>query len=172
MVGSSKMGRATYVPEDDAVWLEYFLSQAMQVGHGGLGGFEGIPYQRGHGLGSFFARLFRSILPVAKRVGKSALKTVGKEALAMGANVAGDLARGKQLGESMEEHGRHAAGNLLDKAGASIKRKKGGGGSQSGGSIGQRSVVSTTCSVAKKRPRKQKPSKSTEAKKRKIDYWS
>ena len=161
------MGRANYIPEDDTVWLEYFLSQAMQVGHGGLGGFEGIPYQRGHGLGSFFARLFRSILPVAKRVGKSALKTVGKEALAMGANVAGDLARGKQFGESMEEHGRHSAGNLFDKASANIRKKKG----QSGGSIGQRSVVSTTCSVAKKRPRKQKSNSSTAAKKRKIDYW-
>ena len=159
------MGRVTYIPEDERLWLEYFLTQAAQVGHGDLGSFQGIQYQRGHGLGSFFARLFRSILPVAKRVGKSALKTVGKEALAMGANVAGDLARGKDFAVAMEEHGRESAGKLFDKASASI-RKQG----QSGGSIGRRSVVSNTSSVAKKRKRKTSK-KPTRAKRQKIDYW-
>jgi hypothetical protein len=61
----------------------YYLDQAKQTGHG-LNGYQGIAYQRGNGLGSFFGRLFRSILPVAKRIGKSALKTVGREALDMG----------------------------------------------------------------------------------------
>ena len=158
------MGRAIYIPEDEAVWVEYFLNQANQTGHG-MDGFQGsIQYQRGHGLGSFFARLFRSILPVAKRVGKSALKTVGKEALAMGANVAGDLVRGKHVGESLEEHGRNAAGNLLKKAGKGIKRKATEKNIQSGGNIGKRSVVSTTSSVTKKK-------KTEKGKKRRTDYW-
>jgi hypothetical protein len=159
------MGRATYIPEDEELWVEYFLTQAGQVGHGDLGGFQGMPYQRGHGLGSFFARLFRTILPVAKRVGKSALKTVGKEALAMGANVAGDIARGRQFGETIEKHGREAAGNILDKASANIRNPQ----VQSGGSIGQRSVACTTSSVVKKR--KQKTGTKKRTKKRKIDYW-
>jgi hypothetical protein len=159
------MGRSTYIPENEEIWLEYFFTQAGQVGHGGLGGFQGIPYQRGHGLGSFFARLFRAIMPVAKRVGKSALKTVGKEALAMGANVAGDVVKGKHFEEAMETHGRQAAGNILDKASASIRKAQQ---VQSGGNIGQRSVVSTTSSVK----RKQKPAtKKRRSKKRKIDYW-
>ena len=157
------MGRTTYIPEEEIIWLDYFLSQATQVGHG-LGGFQaGNPYQRGHGLGSFFARLFRSILPVAKRVGKSALKNVGKEALAMGANVAGDMVRGRQFGDAMEQHGKHAAANLLDKASSSIKN------SQSGGNIGTRSVVSTTSSI-KKRKRKPTTTDKGTRKKRKIDY--
>ena len=158
------MGRATYIPEDEELWAEYFFSQAGQTGHGDLGGFQGMPYQRGHGLGSFFARLFRTILPVAKRVGKSALKTVGKEALAMGANVAGDLVKGRQFGEAMEEHGREAASNVLNKASASIRKPP----VQSGGSIGQRSVVCNTSSVSKKR--KRKPAKKR-TKKRTVDYW-
>lgn len=140
------MGRTTYIPEDERIWLEYFLSQAGQTGHG-MDGFKGFQYQRGHGLGSFFRRVFRSIFPVVKRVGKSALKSAGKEALSLGASVAGDLVKGRELGNSLEEHGRNAAGNLLEKAGASLKRKAG----QSGGSIGQRAVVLRTIPVKKPR---------------------
>ena len=158
------MGRITYIPEAEAIWLEYFFGQATQVGHG-LGGFQGSPYQRGHGLGSFFARLFRSILPVAKRVGKATLKTVGKEAMAMGANVAGDVARGRNFGESIEEHGRKTACRLLDKASSSLKE------AQSGGNIGQRSVVSTTSSVGKKKKRKNTRKTTPKSKKRRTDYW-
>lgn len=143
------MGRTVYIPENERIWVQYFMNQAIQTGHG-LDGFQGLPYQRGHGLGSFFARLFRSILPVAKRVGKSALKNVGKEALSLGANVAGDLVKGKQFKDSVEEHGREAAGNLLQRAGRTVKRRKTG---QSGGGIGRRSVVSKTRSVQKTKKR-------------------
>ena len=153
------MGRTIYVPENERIWVQYFLNQAIQTGHG-MDGFQGLPYQRGHGLGSFFARLFRSILPMAKRVGKAALKNVGKEALSMGANVAGDLVKGRQFEDSITDHGRMAAGNLLHKAGRSLKRKKGG---QSGGSIGRQSVVSKTRSVnPRKKPRKTKKRKITD----------
>jgi hypothetical protein len=160
------MGRGIYIPEDEDLWLEYFLTQAGQVGHGNLGGFQGIPYQRGHGLGSFFARLFRTILPVVKRVGKSALKTVGKEALAMGANVAGDMVRGRDFGQAMEEHGRESAGRLIDQASTAVRKSKG----QSGGSIGYRPVGCSTSSVYCKK-RKRKATRKVQKKKQKIDYW-
>lgn len=117
-----------YVPINDQFWSSYYLAQAKQTGHG-LSGFEGIPYQRGHGLGSFFRGLLRMIVPVAKTVGKSAIKAIGKEALSAGANIAGDLVRGRDLKQTVKEHGRNAAGNLLTKAGTKL---------QTGGKLGKR----------------------------------
>lgn len=145
------MGRAVFIPLNDKVWYDYYLDQAKQTGHG-INGFQGQSYQRGNGLGSFFGRLFRSILPVAKRIGKSALKTVGKEALGLGANFIGDLATGRDAQESIKEHGLQSTKNLLKKAKKAI-------GNQSGGRIGKRKVVSTVSTVAKKPRRQQKPKK-------------
>jgi len=108
--------RAEYIPLSDEDWLEFYLSR--QVGHG-LDGFEGMAYQRGHGLGSFFKGLFRLILPVAKTVGK----TFGSEALSAGANIAGDLVRGRSAKEAFEDHGRTAAANLMDKTASHIRQR-------------------------------------------------
>ena len=124
--------RVVYVPVGEQFWHSYYLGQAKQSGHG-LSGFEGAPYQRGYGLGSFFRGLLRMIVPVAKSVGKSAIKAVGKEALAAGANITGDLVRGRTFKDSVKEHGRKAAGNLLTKAGTKVK-------GQAGGKLGRRVV--------------------------------
>ena len=70
-----------------------------------LGG--GLPYfvgskiqQRGHGIGSFFANLFRNAIPLIKR----GLGLVGKTALNTGLDVATDVIRqGKSLRESAEQ---------------------------------------------------------------------
>ena len=134
------MGRIVYVPENDKVWTDFYNSQIQQYGHG----FQGIPYQRGHGLGSFFGRLFRAILPVAKRVGKSALKTVGKEALNMGGNVVDDLIQGRDIKESMKDHGLHSTKNLINKASSALKN-------QSGKGIGKRPVGPSKTVVPNKR---------------------
>lgn len=145
------MGRVVFVPINDKVWFDFYLDQAKQTGHG-IGGFQGTAYQRGNGLGSFFGRLFRSILPVAKRIGKSALKTVGREALDMGANVIGDLSQGRDVKESMKQHGLKATRNLINKAGQVVQN-------QSGGRIGKRKVASKVSPVASKKPRKKKSKK-------------
>ena len=134
------MGRIVYVPDNDKVWTEFFATQVQQNGHG----FQGIPYQRGHGLGSFFGRLFRSILPVAKRVGKRVAKTVGKEALNMGANVLEDVAQGKDIGESAKEQGIKSARKLINRAGKAMKN-------QSGKGLGKRKVGCKTTVVARKK---------------------
>lgn len=138
--------RVIYVPSGDQFWQSYYTAQARQTGHG-LSGFEGIPYQRGYGLGSFFRGLLRMIIPVAKSAGKSAIKAIGKEALATGASIAGDLVQGRDLKSAVEEHGRNAAGNLLTKAGNKVRK-------QTGGKLGKRPKSKGT-SVAKKKRRKQ-----------------
>ena len=141
------MGRVIYVPENNKIWLDLYLSQAQQKGHGG---FQGIPYQRGYGLGSFFGRLFRSILPIAKSVGKSALKTVGKEAINMGLNVANDVVKGRKVKKSLKKHGLKASKNLLNKAQQKFN--------QSGKGLGKRAVGSKkTCVPIKKRKKSKKP---------------
>lgn len=138
------MGRSVYVPFDDKIWFDYFLAQAKQTGHG-INGFEGLPYQRGNGLGSFFGRLFRSILPVAKKVGKSALKTVGKEALKFTGNVIGDVAEGENIKKSIQRRGKQSGQDVLKKASAALVK-------QSGGRPVKRAVESNVCPVpAKKR---------------------
>jgi hypothetical protein len=142
------MVRSVFVPINDKIWFDFYLEQAKQTGHG-VNGFEGLAYQRGHGLGSFFGRLFRSILPITKRIGKSALKTIGGEALNMGAKVVGDLSKGRKIKEALKEHGLSATENLIYKAGKQMNN-------QSGGYIGKRKVASKTSPIAVKKPRKTK----------------
>ena len=116
--------RAVYVPDDEEFWTDYFLEQAQQTGHGGLAGFEGVPFQRGAGIGSFLGRIFRTILPVFKTVGKKAAKAVGKEALNVGAHVASDLVQGRDFEESIKEHGKAAAGSLLKRGAAHFTSRR------------------------------------------------
>ena len=137
------MVRAVYIPVSDKIWVEFYNEQAKQTGHG-LVGYQGIPFQHGNGLGSILGRLFRAILPVAKHAGKTALKTVGREALHMGSNVIGDLSQGRSLKQSLKQHGLKAGQNLIDKAESRI---------QSGQGLGKRKVVSTVSAVKTKRPR-------------------
>ena len=136
------MTRTTFVHDNEKFWTDFYLGQAKQTGHGDLAGFQGTPYQRGHGLGSFFGRLFRAILPVAKKVGKSVLKTAGKEALTLGADVMGDVAQGHNVKESLRKRGGTAAKNLMNKANEAI---------QSGGKTGSRPVVSKVIAVKKRK---------------------
>ncbi len=142
------MVRIVFVPFNDKVWFDYYHNQAIQSGHG----FQGVPYQRGNGLGSFFGRLFRSILPVAKRIGKSALKTIGKEALHLGTNVIGDLSEGQDIKESVKRRGLQSTKNLINKAETAVKN-------QSGGRIGKRKVVSKINPLPIKKRRIQKKKK-------------
>ena len=83
------------------------------------GGFRGRRFQRGHGLGSVLGTLFKSILPVAKKVGK----TVGKEVLRTSAHVASDALAGQDIGQAFERRGRQSAAKLLNKG---INRLEGG----------------------------------------------
>lgn len=126
-----------YIPESENFWVDYYLSQAQQTGHG-LPGFIGTPYQRGAGLGSFFKNLFRIILPI----GKSAIKSIGREALAAGANIASDVLEGKDVGNAAKMHLRDATANTLRKGARAIQR---------GSGVGKRPSTSNTIKGIKKR---------------------
>ena len=70
--------------------MNYDDYYAQQVG-GALTYFAGARVQRGHGFGSLFAGLLRSVAPLIKR-GALAL---GNRALKTGAQIAGDPNRGE-----------------------------------------------------------------------------
>ena len=126
------MNYQVYIPstEDEEIFVNYFENQASQTGFG----FIGTPYQRGAGLGSIFGSIFRAISPFAR----SALKSVGKAAASTGLQVASDAIQGRNIKESLSEHSRSAAANLLDRANSAIQRR-----SQAGSGLGIRPKVKT-----------------------------
>src|SRR5258705_1241083 len=87
----------------------------LQAG-GGVGTvFVGQRYQRGHGLGSFIAGLFRSVMPLITR----GLKALGRQALSSGDEVLADVMHGQPLRESFVSRTRDGAQIL----GGKLKRK-------------------------------------------------
>ena len=76
--------------------MNYDDYYAQQVG-GALPYFAGARVQRGHGFGSLFAGLLRSVAPLIKR-GALAL---GNRALKTGAQIAGDVYGGRRLREEI-----------------------------------------------------------------------
>ncbi|GFU12150.1 uncharacterized protein F54H12.2 [Trichonephila clavipes] len=105
---------------------DYFVNQAGN----GLSYYQGQSFQKGYGIGGWFKRLFRSALPFLSRGAKS----VGKEVLRTGAQIANDLLEGRNLQESAEERAKETGRILAKKAikkaddmlgkGKAYKRKK------------------------------------------------
>jgi hypothetical protein len=62
---------------------DYYIHQAGK----GYPVFAGRRYQTGHGLGSIFGGLFKAALPLLKK----GAKTLGREVLKTGLNIAGDV---------------------------------------------------------------------------------
>jgi hypothetical protein len=119
----------SYEPEDTVFWITFYKNLIaeqqqhpdqvpLQRGLGaGLPGFHGYKgYQRGAGLGNFFASLFRRALPFLK----TAAKAVGKQALSTGAHIAGDMAQGRDWKEALAAHGKTGASNLFHQAGDAV----------------------------------------------------
>jgi hypothetical protein len=107
-------------PEDYNVWLQYYAAQAAQTGYG-MEGFRGFPYQRGAGLGSFFRSLFRMAVPILKTTGRQ----IGKHALAAGANILSDVARGRPLFDSAKEHAQTETSRLFKDVSESLQTGEG-----------------------------------------------
>ena len=80
--------------------------------------YSGLPYQRGAGIGNVFRGLIRFLLPVAKTVGKS----LGKQALRTGAQIASDLAEGRDLEGTVKARGVQAI-KAMGKKGKTKKKK-------------------------------------------------
>ena len=89
--------------------MNYDDYYTRQVG-GALPYFTGARVQRGHGFGSLFSGLLRSVAPLIKR-GALAL---GKRALTTGAQIAGDVVSGQNIKKATKRRaGRALMSSLL-----------------------------------------------------------
>lgn len=108
--------RVLFIPQNDKHWAQYYTRQ--QTGRG----FDGVPYQRGGGLGNIFRGLFRFLLPVAKTAGKA----VGRQALRTGAHIASDLVAGGDLKKVLKTRGKRGASDLLRTAATNLDQSGSG----------------------------------------------
>lgn len=96
---------------------DYYIRQA--TGHG-LPVFSGVRTQRGHGLGNLLTSAFRVFLPVLKSTGKSVLK----QGLSTGADILGDLVRGRSLKQAAKTRVKEGGSRLLKRAADALNTKK------------------------------------------------
>ena len=122
------MGYIAYVPGNNEEKLFQELLKGQQIGFGY--GFVGTPFQRGAGLGSIFASLFRAIAPMAK----SAAKAVGRRALNAGLDVASDLVAGQNVKETLKTRGKKLGSEIIQDAQSAVQKKR----KQSGRGLGNR----------------------------------
>jgi hypothetical protein len=83
------------------ILYQYYLEQAGS----GIGPiYSGPLYQSGHGIGSFLAKIFRTVSPYLRR----SARRVGRELLRTGKDVLDDLGNDMNLKESLENRSREA----------------------------------------------------------------
>ena len=78
-----------------SLYENYYVSQSGN----GMPVFEGHRGQRGHGLGSMLAGLFRGAIPMLKK----GLSIFGRHAVKTGLEVANDMAEGRSFTESAKQ---------------------------------------------------------------------
>jgi len=74
--------------------------------------YVGTRFQRGHGLESIFGGLFKAAVPLLKK----GAKTLGREALKTGLNIAEDVVAGKNLKQAAKSRLKSTGQSLLQKA--------------------------------------------------------
>ena len=87
---------------------DYYAGQTGK----GLPFYRGTSLQRGYGIGGFFAKLFRSAMPLFI----SGAKTIGKEALRTGTMVANDMLSGESFKSSLKTRAKETGKQLARKA--------------------------------------------------------
>lgn len=93
---------------DGKLYEDYYSKQAGS----GLPVYSGARVQRGYGLGSILGSLARSVMPLLK----TGAKTLGKQALTSGMQIAGDMLGGQNFKQSAKRRAKEAGGNLMGKA--------------------------------------------------------
>ena len=119
------MGRAEFRPS----------ALRAQFGNG-IQPFRGQQWQqrgRGFGIGGVFRSLVRMLTPM---VSKGA-KAIGKQALKSGVAATADIIEGKNVAQTLKEHGRKGASKLVKKAGRQVNKGKKGR-KQKGSGVGRR----------------------------------
>lgn len=87
---------------------DYYAGQTGK----GLPYYKGAVFQRGHGIGGFFAKLFRRAMPLLV----SGAKTIGKETLRTGTMIANDVLSGENFKSSLKSRSKETGKKLARKA--------------------------------------------------------
>ena len=93
---------------DTKAYHDYYIHQAGKR----YPLFAGRQYQRGHGLGSIFGRLFKAAMPLLKK----GAKTLGRKALKTRFNMAGDVVQGRNIKQAAQSRLKSTGQNLFQKA--------------------------------------------------------
>ena len=106
-------------------YKQYYINQALQKGGGPY--FAGRLFQKGAGIVSIFASLFKRALPFLS----SASSQIGKVALKTGANVLADTVSGQRFQDSLKnrlrESGRELKRNAINKLQSTLASQTGAG---------------------------------------------
>lgn len=97
---------------------------AHQAGSGVGIVYKGVPFQRGHGIGSFLGGLFRSVIPLLS----SGFRAVGKETLDAGIGLLSDMVNSRPMESSIKSRFKEASTNLKRKADEKIDSLMSGSG--------------------------------------------
>ena len=107
------------------------LPASQQRGYGGYSAYSGMVRQRGHGLGAIFRSIWRTLRPMLTSAGAtlkplaaSAGEAIGKEGLATGARILGDMVAGTPAKEAIISAGQEGTSRLLEKAANRLKRQQ------------------------------------------------
>jgi hypothetical protein len=93
---------------DTKAYHDYYIHQAGKR----YPVFAGRRYQRGHGLGSIFGGLFKAAMPLLKK----GAKTLGREVLKTGLDIAGDVVQGRNIKQAAQSRLKSTGQNLFQKA--------------------------------------------------------
>ncbi len=106
-------GRGKYCEDEEErrAYEDYYVNQC---GHG-LPVFYGARSQRGHGIGSIFSGLWRTVFPILKRVAPA----LGRKALQTGVQIADDVTSGKSFKEAAKTRVMNAIEEGINKLGSS-----------------------------------------------------
>ena len=121
---------------------KYYTDQANSK----LPVFRGSAYQRGYGFGDVFKKIFRWIVPIVKEHAKPIAKKVGKSALKTAVNIASDGLEGQDLKTSAKNRIKESIINFTNQSGKGYKRK-------------HRGVIPDHFKINKKLPKKKKITK-------------
>jgi hypothetical protein len=84
----------------------------FQTGNGTYTIFQGMPYQRGAGIGALFKSLIRFLIPIGKDLGAA----IGRQGLESGTKALTSILEGKDIKETLRNEGKAGLKNLLERA--------------------------------------------------------
>ena len=92
---------------DTKAYHDYYIHQAGK----GYPVFAGRRYQRGYGFGNVFGGLFKAVTPLLKK----GSKTLEREVLKTGLNIAGDVVQGRNIKQTAKSRLKSTGERLLQK---------------------------------------------------------